>query len=65
MAELSYNQKAFLNAFDDGVKFATRRMYEKLFYIPDAWKEGNTLALYNVILKTLEDLDTLVSREGS
>ena len=57
MSELSVNQKGWLKAFDDGVKFANRRILDKLYYIPEAWKTGNTLALYNIIMNTVNDLE--------
>lgn len=63
MSELSVNQKGWIKAFDDGVKYATSRLYAKLYYVPEAWKQGDTLALYNIVMNTLQDLDISVSHE--
>lgn len=63
MSKLSVNQKAYLRSFDDGIRFACNRMLEKLFYIPEAWKIGNTKALYDIIYHTIDELNTIATHE--
>lgn len=63
MADLSFNQKSLLKAWDDGVKYACRKMLDKLFYVPENWKVKETKALYDIIYHTIQDLETLATHE--
>lgn len=63
MADLSFNQIAILQAWDDGVKYACRKMLDKLYYVPENWKEQETKALYDIIYHTIQDLETMARHE--
>lgn len=52
-----------LSEFETGVNFVINKLRNKLYYVPDAWKEGNTLALYNIIDHTLNDIEIMFLRD--
>lgn len=60
-AGLTNNQMAYLDSFDAGARLVINRLREKLYYIPEQWKqEGNTLALYDIVDNTLQDLERMI-----
>ena len=52
-----------LSEFESGVDFVISRLRNKLYYIPEAWKEGNTLALYNIINNQLNDIEIMFLKD--
>lgn len=46
-----------LSEFDAGVRYAINKIQTRLFYIPDEWKEGDALTLFNIIYNCCMDLE--------
>ena len=57
---MSASQMAYLDSFDAGARLVVNLLREKLYYIPEVWKEGNTLVLYNIVNNTLIDIESMV-----
>ena len=54
-------QMAYLDSFDAGMRLVVNRLRDKLFYIPEEWKrDGNTLALFNIVNNTLLDIESMI-----
>lgn len=62
---LTSNQKQYLDSFDTGARFACSKLRDKLYYIPESWKkDGNTGALFNIIMHTINDIEISIDHRG-
>ena len=52
-----------LSEFETGVKFVINKIRTRLYYVPDAWKTGDTLTLYNIIDHALNDIEVMFLRD--
>ena len=52
-----------LSEFETGVKFVINKIRTRLYYIPDEWKTGDTLTLYNIIDHALNDIEVMFLKD--
>lgn len=62
MAELTQNQLDYINSFDRGIEHACHKMLDKMYYVPDEWKTGNAGTIFNIMMKTVDDMLEQVKR---
>jgi hypothetical protein len=50
-------QMGWLKSYNDGARYACKTLREKLYYIPEAWKTGNTDTLFSIVMSTLDEVE--------
>ena len=56
MGEITKGQVQYMDSFNAGAIYACHKLLDKLYYIPEAWKTGDTLTLFNIVNNTISDI---------